>query len=178
MALGYLATEIAAVREKARSYQDGYNSSINQINADATLSDEGKRIALDEERDRAKATMRAFRDSEEALIAEALLIRNRTLDDQVGYSSSDLIAFRDAQDRAERLEGAEEALRVMERALRTSDRSLAHAIFRRSIDARWSAVQAAFLEVNPGLADIASDLQGLDNYNQQSFQRTAFYAVF
>ena len=64
----------------------------------------------------------------------------------------------------------------MARAIRTGDRSLAHAIYRRALDAHWTTVAGMFTKENPTLAEVGRDLQTIKTALEDSLARTMYYA--
>lgn len=178
MALSYVETQIEAVRAEAKTAQDSLARSVNEIDRNTTLSDEGKKLEIAATKESFKARLSTLRAKEHTILREAITTREKTLDAKMGNTSTDLIAFRDAQDRAERIDSADEAERIITRALRTDDRSLAHAIFRRSLENNWRAPINAFTQQNPDLADAANELNQLARFSENSFQRALAYAAW
>ena len=153
-----IAAEIRTLRESAASQQRRTGAEVAAINGDTTLSSEGQRRALQTLNGSDTEAMKGLRQQEiDLLDGEAAKLETR-LDGYIGYLSSDIIAFRDAQDRAETLESSERALTIMERALRTNDRTLAHAVYRRAIEAGWREVITPFDRANPEAAEMTKDL--------------------
>lgn len=93
-------------------------------------------------------------------------------------NTTNTIAFRDAHDRADNLNDADDALPVLKRALRSNDPSLALAIFRRAIDAGWTTVTDAFIAENPGLSDVVRDLHKSQGTKDSTMGRTMSYGTW
>ncbi|KEP72893.1 hypothetical protein HR12_23490 [Microbacterium sp. SUBG005] len=66
---------------------------------------------------------------------------------------------------------------MLKRALRNNDTSLAHAVFRRAIDAGWTTVTDAFIAEKPELSDVVRDLHNLKEIKQNSLVRTMNYGL-
>ncbi|MCX2796817.1 hypothetical protein [Curtobacterium flaccumfaciens] len=62
-------------------------------------------------------------------------------------------------------------------ALRSNDRTLAHALFRKAIDQRWSGVVEQFTAEHPDSATAAKEIQTLDEHLKNSWRRTMAYMV-
>lgn len=179
MTLDNLEAQIQSNRDSAEREQNSTAARIREIDNDPTLSDEGKRRESEQFRAYAKTKLKEYRAKEEGLINNKITELERQLDAITGNSSSDIIAFRDAQDRAENLEDADAAEKVIARALRTNDRTLAHAVFRRALAARWNNVTQIFERENPEAKVVASDLAKLLHArDEDSFERTLIYSAF
>lgn len=154
-----LAKSMQALRAEASTAISGYQRQREAIRQDRLLSTEGKDEQIAAIFANTSARVKELHTKEEKLLADKLESLQRSLTTQLGSGASDLIAMRDAEDRADRLEKSSEAARVLERAIRVNDRSLAHAIVRRASDAGWTDVvsqaSAAYPAVGETLRDIA-----------------------
>lgn len=177
MSLTYLDTQLDELRAEAKQLNDRFARTRAEIERDPNLSAEGKKIEIDQWRESTKASLNGLRDRELKLVDDKIGELERQLDAKVGHTSSDLIAFRDAQDRAEKLNNPEDAERVLARAIRTDDKSLAHAVFRRALDSRWGTVIKQFEQANPQLATVANDLNTLEQFRAPSIQRAMIYGL-
>jgi len=179
MALAFLESQIEEVRAKAESAHASHESRRREIDRDPTYSESYKQQLHSENVERTRANLSAFRAQEDQLIDNRVKELERTLDSAMGNTAADIIAFRDAQDRAERLTERDEAERVLARALRNDDKSLAHAVFRRALDAGWTTVIDQFTRDNPTITDTVSDLRRLKSAQQmESMQRTMRYSMW
>jgi len=177
MSLEALDAQIEGLREQAVRLQRNTQQEKKNIAADATLSTEGKQHQTAEVTDTARTRAAALREQEVKLVKNHIRILETQLDAKAGSGATDIIAFRDAQERAERIEEKEDAAKLMGLALRSNDRTLAHAIFRKSIDKGWSGVVQQFTEENPGSASAARDIEILDRHLKDSWRRTMAYMV-
>lgn len=157
-----LANSIQALRTEASNIIGHYNYEKDAIRQDRRLSPEGKDEQLSSMFASVSTRAKALSDKENKLLADELERLQRSLVTQLGSGSSDVIAMRDAEDRADRLENAEEAGRVLERALRGNDRSLAHAILRRASDAGWRDVVAQAAAAYPAAGQTLRDIQEIN----------------
>jgi len=176
MSIAYVDGQIDNIRAEASQVQIAQGKAMQEINADSSLSSEGKQLHLSENRDRTKSRLETLKAKEMQLVDDEIVRLERLLDAKAGSTSSDIIAFRDAQDRAERISGADEATRILTRAERTGDKTLSHAVFRRSIDAGWTAATQAFSQANPELAEAAKDLSTWKRFREPDMNRALAYS--
>lgn len=177
MSLDALEAQIEGLREQATRIQQSTQQEKKNIAADTTLSAEGKQHQTAEATSNARTRAAALRDKEVQLVKDRIRILETQLDAKAGSGATDLIAFRDAQERAARVEEKEDAARLMGLALRSNDRTLAHAIFRKSIDKGWRGVIQQFTDENPQSAEAARDIEILDQHLKNSWRRTMAYMV-
>ncbi|PRA83509.1 hypothetical protein [Microbacterium sp. MYb66] len=170
-----VARKIKAARESARASSNSHANAIEAINRDPNLSDQGKKeqiAALENDRAAERKTGIA---SEKEIIRNKISELERRLDGFVGYSSDNIMKFRDAQDRAEDITDPDKAAKVMARAIRTNDTTLAHALFRRALEERWDDARHLFAADSPAIAQIAHDIQKLHELHDASFNRAVAY---
>lgn len=178
MGLEALDNKIEAIRAEAAQTHQNLQLNIANINGDRTLSQEGKDAQLKSVREHVTFQLKELRAKEDKLVTDKVEELSRRLAGSVGTDPSAVIAFRDAQDRAEALEDAEKAASMMARALQTGDKSLAAALMRRALDANWTGVFQQYAAANPGSADDANDLHTLRAFQTslgKSFERTMIY---
>lgn len=177
MSLDALDTQLDNLREQASNLQRSTQQEKRNIAADPSLSEDGKRQQTEEVISTAKSRANTLREKEVQLVKNHLRGLQTQLDAKVGSGATDLIAFRDAQERAERVDDKEDASRLMGLALRSNDRTLAHALFRKAIDQRWSGVVEQFTAEHPDSATAAKEIQILDEHLKNSWRRTMAYMV-
>jgi hypothetical protein len=170
-----VATGIKELRDRASRNSRAYSVRLNEIHADPNLSATGRDAEINAETDGHRAAQKALRERENELIDRKVASLELRLDGIRGYASSDIIAFRDAQDRAEAISTPEDAAKVMARALRTSDRTLAHAVFRVAFDNQWTDAVNQFKAEQPDTARIVTDIGKLKRLRSQ-FGRGLVYA--
>ncbi len=170
-----VATKIQTLREKAKHSSNEHGRALDAINRDPNLSDQGKRERAAELEAARKTQRKAAMEQEKQIISDKITALERRLDGYVGYTSENIMAFRDAQDRAESISDGDKAATVMARALRTNDTTLAHAIYRRAVDARWTEAKQAFAAQNPAVAKLVNDVHKLEELRDASFNRTVAY---
>ena len=164
-----------AIRAEVASTQDRYRANADAVNANSNLSAEGKQAEIAQWRDLTKAKLDDLRRQEHQIVEEAITAREKLIDSKIGTSASDLIAFRDAQDRAERLDNDNEAQRVLERALRNDDTSLAGAVFRQALEKGWRTTIATLTTAKPELGDAVNDLTILSKFRSNTMRRAMAY---
>ena len=171
------AEKVFDLRRRAAQVQKEFEAREKEITGDEMLSDEGKRREGEENYRSAKAQLEGLKEQEMTALSVALKSMERRLDGYVGYGSADLIAFRDAHDRAESLTDPEAAGRMLGRALRSNDTTLAVALFQRALDQGWTSVTKQFAAENPDLAEVAQDVEKARNALKPNFNRAATYGI-
>ncbi|MEN0023234.1 MAG: hypothetical protein AAGC61_08120 [Microbacterium sp.] len=170
-----VATKIQELRNIAKQASNIHGRNLDAINHDDGLSDQGKKDRIaDLEASRKVSRTEAIKQ-EKKVITDKITALERRLDGYVGYSSDNIMAFRDAQDRAEAIDDADRAATVMARALRTGDKTLAHALYRRAVDNRWAEARSAFAQDNPTVAALVNDVHLLQKLHDDSFNRAVAY---
>ena len=170
-----VAMRIKELRDSNNHASREHARAIDAINHDPSLSDHGKKERIDAlEADRTTQRRSAI-DQEKQIITNKIGELERRLDGFVGWSSENIMAFRDAQDRAENIDDPEKAATVMARAIRTNDKTLAHALYRRAVDQRWDDASRAFAADNPAVAQLVNDVQKLQQLHDNSFNRAVSY---
>ncbi|MCC8909464.1 hypothetical protein [Curtobacterium sp. GD1] len=178
MSLEALDAQLEGLRSQAAGIQQDFNRTAKQIDADPNLTDEGKRNERKRFGTEAQERTAALRDKELSLIKGHIRTLETKLDAKIGYGATDLIAFRDAQERAERIESAEAADRSMSQALRSNDRTLAHAVFRKAMEKGWRSTVDQFAQENPESAAAAKDISVLeDNLRNGGLARGMSYMI-
>ena len=170
-----VAMRIKELRDSNNHASREHARAIDAINHDPSLSDHGKKERIDAlEADRT-TQRRSAMDQEKQIITNKIGELERRLDGFVGWSSENIMAFRDAQDRAENIDDPDKAATVMARAIRTNDKTLAHALYRRAVDQRWDDASRAFAADNPTVAQLVNDVQKLQQLHDNSFNRAVSY---
>jgi hypothetical protein len=170
-----VARKIKTLRDDARASSNRLASAVENINNDPTLSDQGKKERIDALESDHTAQRKTNIATEKELIKRKIGELERRLDGFVGWSNDSIMAFRDAQDRAENIDDPDKAATVMARAVRTGDKTLAHALFRRAVDQRWDEARNAFAADNPTVAQLVHDVQKLHELHDNSFNRAVSY---
>ncbi|AZZ52619.1 hypothetical protein [Rathayibacter festucae] len=178
MALTQLNKQIEALRARAAEMSSGLRDTQNAIDQDPTLSDQGKEEQKQDYVNQTKGALADLRSQENALVKAKTQELERALDATVGDGGADIIAFRDAQDRADRLEEEDDAKRLLSQAIRVGDKSLAFAVFRAGLDKAWPGVRDIFLAEYPQAAETVADLKQLQQYSANGLERTLSYAWF
>lgn len=180
MSLDNIDKQIEAVRAKAHSVNDTLRANKQSFIADRSRSDEGKQEAIATANNQARQKLQELQQEEDAIVKKHMESLERIVIGSVGTDPSSVINYRDAQDRAERLTDPNDAARVMTRALRSGDKSLATAVAQVALANRWNDVYQGFAEANPNIAESASDLVTLTRFATDvsfSLQRAMTYAV-
>lgn len=178
MTLDYLTSQIAGLRSEAAEVQNRAYRFEKEVDNDTSLSDEGKSERKTANYESFKAMLGTLRDKEIVAVRTRKDSIMQGLFGTTTSNPSDVIAYRDAQDRAQRLGDHTEALATLERATLSGDKSLATAILLKAVDSGWRSVINAYSESNPGTSEALSDLASIAAYEDKSFERTMAYAIF
>jgi hypothetical protein len=130
-----------APKASIASIQRRLNETVEGIRANRSFTPQGRKVEM------AKAVLTA-RNQTEKLKAEFVAAREarRTNLERIVFgivgepTASDLIAHRDAQDRAASLTGSDEAAAVLRRANQSNDESLAKAVAQAAFQRGWTEV--------------------------------------
>lgn len=175
-----LANSMKALRAEAAATMGNYQAQRDAIRQDRRLSPEGKEEQITALYNAAAARVNELGAKETKLLEDKHESLQKSLVSQLGSGSSDIIAMRDAEDRADRLENADQAARVLERAIRVSDRSLALAIVRRASEAGWRTVIAQASAAYPTVGETLRDIDNvIDEINSPapSLYRSMAYSL-
>jgi len=178
MTFEYLKSEISDYRTEAKATQKQAENYRTAVQNDPKLSDEYKREEIQHAGKVFKEKLVNLKDREMVAIQSR---KDTLVRDLFGYTTTDpsnIIAYRDAQDRAERLENQAAALTVLTRAQQSGDKSLASAVLLRAFDAGWDQVALAYGENNPGTIDKLHELNAVTAMAGSDFQRAMDYASF
>jgi hypothetical protein len=171
MSLAQLESQINDLRAQAERIQSRWARTTGLLDADNTLSDTGKRSKLDVEHTQVSAKLSDLRKKEKQLIAGKRHSLEKSLFGLSSVTSSDpgqIIAYRDAQDRAARLTHADEAGQVFAAAIRSDDKTLAAAILGRALEAGWDNIVAEYVKENPSAKEQLDDLAKIHDYDSFS----------
>ncbi|MEE2853505.1 MAG: hypothetical protein VX424_12750 [Actinomycetota bacterium] len=178
MSLAQLESQIDDLRAQAERIQSRWARTTDLLDADNTLSDIGKRAKLDSEHRQVSAKLRDLRKRETELITAKKQSLERSLFGLSVVTSSDpgqIIAYRDAQDRAARLTNADDAREVFAAAMRSDDKTLAAAVLARALADGWSSIIAEYIKENPSAKEQLDDLAKIQDYD--SFGANLSYAT-
>lgn len=155
-------------RQRINEIQAAYRDAVKQIRRDPNLTERGKQQML------ARAYTNVSR--EVGKLAKADRDTHIKRYDEVeravfGSTATDpesALSFRDATDRAAKLEDAESALRALGTAQMSGDSTLARAIVMRGWQAGWSNVTDTYAASNPKVTDQLAELAALRHHLESS----------
>lgn len=168
MSLTQLESQIEDLRAQAERIQTRWARTRETITNDKTLTEIGKQQKLDAEREQVSTKLRGLREQESALVTAKKQSLEKAL---FGLSAVDstytdrIMSYRDAQDRAARLESHNAAQELLTSAIRSEDKILAAAVLAKAIAHEWPSVTAQYLKHNPRAADDLDDLDRLQGYS-------------
>lgn len=158
-------------RGAAAAVRRALSREVEAIRADDRLSADGKRGAIARATLSARADMRTLRQGADAREEqERHEAQYRLFGVGTRGVGTDLLAARDAHDRAERITSPAEAAQLLDRAERTGDISLGRAVFARVFDmsigggelsGQWGTLGAAYLDKHPEAREDADLLAAL-----------------
>ena len=136
-----------AVREKVAGVQQRLNANITEIRSNRSFTPQGRKREMARAVIDAKANLAKIKDQH---VADRNARRDRLerlAFGQVGdVDPQTLIAIRDAQDRAQRIETEDDAAAMLHRATQTNDTTLASAIGLRAYNRGWTDVATNWAE--------------------------------
>lgn len=148
-------------RQKIIDLRRAYNAALTDVRGDATLSELGKTQMIA----RAWTNTRAEIARLEQLDFDTTVKRYNDLERQVfgtsATSGADAVSFRDASDRADKLDNADTAMRALGNAELSGDNVLAKAVILRAWQANWTAVVDRYAVNHPTVTDKLAELAGL-----------------
>ncbi|MDA4099976.1 hypothetical protein MMON44395_00060 [Mycolicibacterium monacense DSM 44395] len=168
MSLAQLESQIDALRAQAERIQSRWARTSESWTNDNTLSDLGKRAKLESERAEVSAKLSDLRKQEKELVIAKKQALEKRLFGLSSVTSSDpgqIIAYRDAQDRAARLTRSDEAAEVFAAAMRSDDKSLAAAVLARALANGWDTIVAEYVKQDPAAREDLDDLAKIQQYN-------------
>jgi hypothetical protein len=168
MSLAQLESQIDDLRAQAERIQNRWARTSDQLASDNTLSETGKRAKRDREHQRVSAQLSDLRRKETELISAKRQSLERRLFGLSSVTSSDpgqIIAYRDAQDRAARLTQSDDAAEVFAAAMRSDDKTLAAAVLARALANGWSSIIAEYVKHNPAAGEDLDDLAKIQQYS-------------
>lgn len=131
------------------------DSATERIRADNRLTFEGKREAIEREREKARAAIEAAREAQRDDDARRTAdLTRRFLDRQSDdRSDSSTLLHRDAAERVAQIAKSSDAQAMMHRAIQNGDGPLTKALLRAAIDNRWSGVANVYVAAHPARAN-------------------------
>lgn len=168
MALDILSARIDSDRTQAATLNASFNATVERIRANPTLSPEGKRRQIASAYLDTTAAIQKLQADEKANIEAKRVELNRNVFGTQDTDPSSIIAFRDAQDRADRLTTADEAQRLLDRSMLNGDDTLASAILERALGEAWRNVVDEYTAKNPDRASQLADLSSINNYGSRA----------
>ncbi|WP_137145088.1 hypothetical protein [Mycolicibacterium sp. CR10] len=167
MSLAQLESQIEDLRAQAERIQSRWARTRASITNDNTLTDVGKQGKLDTEREQVSAKLSDLRGQESKLIAAKKQSLEKALFGLGPVDSCDtskILSYRDAQDRAGRLELAADAKELLASAMRSEDRILATAVLAKAVASDWRSVTDEYVQQHPRSGNDLKDLAALQGY--------------
>lgn len=164
MSLTQLNENVDQIRAQATAAWNEYKRFEASVNGNQHFSAEGKKAQIQEALQETRRVLKGFEQKEVAEFEKKRRAAEEALNRTSGSASQDIISFRDAQDRAERLENDRDADRVMTRALASKDTTLATAVMRHAVANGWTDVYDRYAAEYPSTAEHIADLATINRY--------------
>lgn len=149
--------------DKANEIQRTLAAAVEKHRGNANLSAEGKKRLYAAAYVNARKKLETLKQTErQAFERSRDEVERKLFGLPNNRDASAVISFRDAQDRAGRIENPEEATALLRRAQNSGDVQLARAIVGQAFEAGWADVVDRFVETEPDLADTVDQLIGLN----------------
>lgn len=176
MSLESFEASVENIRGEATKVAAEYNKLVKSVSENPNLTPEGKDAEKDALYNEFRPLMKELRAREEKQIELAINNRLTSIEAPAGGFAPNMMQdFRDAQDRAERIEKSDEALRIVQRSIRNNDKVLAHAVLRVAVEQGWSDVIDTFDATKPGTREAVDELSTLARFKDDSLSRTMHY---
>lgn len=181
MAITQLNQEINKLRDKAHEYRGEHARKVEAIRADRLTSAEGKRNELSKNYAYYDAEIAKLSEKETALVTAKRAEIERRVFGQFSSDGASIIAYRDAQDRVERLTHNEQskALSMLRNAELSGDKTLSAALVSKALSYGWNDVLAQYNKNHPSEASDLNDLADIIHFQEDvrmDFQREMDYA--
>ncbi|MEN4476865.1 hypothetical protein [Mycolicibacterium cosmeticum] len=158
-------------RQRINDLRTAYREACDSVRGDASLSELGKQQMLA----RAWSNTRAEIARLAQLDFDTQVTRFNDLEKQVfgttANSGADAVSFRDATDRAEKLDSADAAIKALGTAELSGDTILAKAIVLQAWQRDWSAVVDQYAVTNPTITDKLAELGALRQHLDSTASR-------
>lgn len=170
-----LNATIDRLREEVLEEQNAHRASGDAIRADRTLSAEGKQQQIAAAYLKHKARLDAMLEQEKTAIANERQTLERGIFGTVTNDPTTLIAYRDAQDRAQQLgqDDLDRATDMLKSAVLSSDATLAAAVLSRALafsafgGGPWQQVVDDYAAQYPTKGAALHELQAIEHYVAQ-----------
>lgn len=169
-ALETLTAKIENLRGQAEKLRNAYQTSIQNINDDPNLSAAGRLASLQNVQ-RPDDKMQSLLAQEQDALTSTADQLVRKLGGTPGPSAQDIIAWRDAQDRAAQVTDPAEAQDAMTTALTRGDTQLAQAHLHQAMNQGFNGAMEAYVAANPDATQDVNDLHAIRRYqNDRQFK--------
>lgn len=145
-----LEREITSLRSQAATTMQNMQAQVDGVRADKNLSDVGKAEKIRAFYEKASVEVNTLQEREvTAINAKKTSANTRIFGNEQSFDPGSIVAYRDAQDRADRLADQNEAIRMYDRAVTGSDRQLERAILQRALSEGWQDIVSKHSENHP-----------------------------
>ncbi|MEH3141173.1 MAG: hypothetical protein PGN37_13530 [Mycobacterium kyogaense] len=173
-----LHTEVQECRSEAARITEDFTQLHSQIEADPSLTLEGKKERLEPAHADVVDQISALHTREKTAVKtvkERIEKRLFGLSASASSNPAHLVSFRDAQSRAREINDQDDAKEVYQAAVRSDDKVLAAAILEKALVRGWTSIKDDFLERNSGTRQDLDDLAALAKYTDNSLMNSVHY---
>lgn len=173
-----LHTEVEQCRSEAGRLSEEFTQLHSEVEADPSLSPEGKRERLEPAHVDVVNQIKALSAREKAAVKnvkEQIERRLFGLSESASSNPAQVVSFRDARALARQLDDRDEAKQVYQDAVRSDDKVLAAAVLEKALVRGWTSIKDDFLERNRGTREDLEDLEALAKYNDNRLANAVHY---
>ncbi|GAA3037050.1 hypothetical protein [Streptomyces glomeratus] len=139
-----------------------YNAKLSRIQASRTYSDHAKKVMAAKAYTEAQGAMDKLRQQEvDAIEGRREALQRKMFGRDNVADAQTVIARRDANDRAAKLDNPRLAAEQLQTALREGDTTMAQAIAQRANEWGWSDVLGTYADTRPGFREAAEEYNSL-----------------
>lgn len=180
MSLDFVEGKIDEIRTQAADLIEDYSRTQAEVASDPNLTPAGKREHLASIHESVSEKLKALRQQEKDVVRTKREKLERSvfgLPAGTAGNPAQLVSFRDAQDRANRLTDRADAEAAYQSALRSDDTVLAQAILAQALTRGWTNVTKDYLSRNPSAREDLDDLAAIKQYEQNSLAVSIKYMM-
>lgn len=155
----------------AQHIHDTYRAQLARIESNRTYSDHAKRVLSAKAYKQAAEQLDTLRQAEvDDLVRQRAALQRRMFGQAGTADAQTVIARRDANDRAAKLDDPRIATEALQRAEMEGDTLMAQAIATRAAQHGWGDVLGAYATDRPGFADAANEFNELPDPDDWQFK--------
>lgn len=151
-------------RKQILELQAAYNAGLKQVRNDPNLSERGKQQLIARAYTNVSREIEKLSNEDRAIHIKRYDEVERKVFGSAASNPESALSFRDASDRAAKLEDANAAMQALGTAQMSGDATLARAIVMRAWQAGWSNVTDTYAVNNPAVTDQLAELSAIRHH--------------